>query len=654
MALNDAVPSSATDVFKRNAEDVDRLLNSTGNVTTRTGKELPSWDEITKTNAAWNNRGAWTTATAYAVNDIWESAGVWYAVLTPYTSGATVDLDISGGNVAVLNGNFGSAATKNTDELVTPVNSVADLAGFAGTKDDQQISLKGWHPDSDVGGGILYWDAAKPKSEHNGGTIFSPTVPFSVTTGDYLDGEGETDAGGSGCWVKKGRFVYPEMFGAVGTGTDDDYVSVQATLDSHSNVLLATRYGLSRGVTTTMNGQVVAGINREQSQLVSLQGLWSNSPNNAPITMLHDNCVFKDFTADANNVGSAPSDRTNACKISGSIGFSVVRVDALNATGYAHVAFGNEMVPETSGYYSDCRAENSQVLFEQLACNRVTLYSCTGVATERTVEGFHPYASVKEITYINCKIQPRADVTLGGTAGINIVSVGGLPLGRVTFIDCDVYVNGTGSAVAIDAVSGNIQFIGGSYISDKGASLVAGGAVEIDVNAGAKFSGKQGFNCSSDAGARVSLSSANLQAEKDQGGTAAAFALVTNGCPVSITGGSLEAVGPAGSAAILGAASVSNQTSLSPPVTGGRLSIVKEGVGSVVFTNDGGNAFANIVVNWEDLARFSLQLSVHKQGVTYPAAYSLNWKTIDVSTLRVYAIGLDSTYTLFYRWVLVE
>ena len=44
-------------------------------------------------------------------------------------------------------------------------------------------------------------DSTKLKSEHNGGTVFSPTVPFSATTGDYLNGVGETDASGSGCWV---------------------------------------------------------------------------------------------------------------------------------------------------------------------------------------------------------------------------------------------------------------------------------------------------------------------------------------------------------------------------------------------------------------------------------------------------------------------
>ena len=87
-------------------------------------------------------------------------------------------------------------------DKVKAVNSVADLAGFDGTKDDQQISLKGWHPDSDVGGGILYWDAARPKSEHNGGTVFSPTVPFSNDEAIYNAGTGETEPSGSGCWVR--------------------------------------------------------------------------------------------------------------------------------------------------------------------------------------------------------------------------------------------------------------------------------------------------------------------------------------------------------------------------------------------------------------------------------------------------------------------
>ena len=95
-----------------------------------------------------------------------------------------------------------SVARRLLQVVVSSKDSVQDLVGYTGLIQGQQVSLKGWHPDSDTGGGILYWDAAKLKSEHNGGTVFSPTVPYSVTTGDYLDGVGETAAGGSGCWVR--------------------------------------------------------------------------------------------------------------------------------------------------------------------------------------------------------------------------------------------------------------------------------------------------------------------------------------------------------------------------------------------------------------------------------------------------------------------
>lgn len=156
----------------------------------------------------------------------------------------------------------GTAATKNTDELVTPVNSVADLAGFAGTKDDQQISLKGWHPDSDVGGGILYWDAAKPKSEHNGGTVFSPTVPFSAITGDYLDGVGETDAGGSGCWVRLGYLITPVQYGAKGDSVTDDNSSIDIVNSVNSVVdLQGLTYKYSGALTVLAffkNGKIIA------------------------------------------------------------------------------------------------------------------------------------------------------------------------------------------------------------------------------------------------------------------------------------------------------------------------------------------------------------------------------------------------------------
>lgn len=94
-------------------------------------------------------------------------------------------------------------ASPVADGVITKLDDFSEFEGFTGSNDDQQISVKSWHPGSDVGGGIFYWDGSQAKSNHNGGTIISPTVPWTSTTPDFLNGVGETDSGGTGCWVRK-------------------------------------------------------------------------------------------------------------------------------------------------------------------------------------------------------------------------------------------------------------------------------------------------------------------------------------------------------------------------------------------------------------------------------------------------------------------
>ena len=58
----------------------------------------------------------------------------------------------------------------------------------------------GYHPEwsgtiaGPTGGGIFYWDTVRSKSQHNGGTIISPTVPWNgeqSTLGAFLAGTGK-------------------------------------------------------------------------------------------------------------------------------------------------------------------------------------------------------------------------------------------------------------------------------------------------------------------------------------------------------------------------------------------------------------------------------------------------------------------------------
>lgn len=114
--------------------------------------------------------------------------------------------------------------------IAITIDSVQDIEGLTGP-DDSQMIMKGWHPNSDKGGGQFYFDAAQAKSGHNGGTIFSPTVPWTTTTADYLNGVGETDAGGTGCWVRVYDVLDVMMFSAVGDGVTDDTPSIQAAID---------------------------------------------------------------------------------------------------------------------------------------------------------------------------------------------------------------------------------------------------------------------------------------------------------------------------------------------------------------------------------------------------------------------------------------
>lgn len=110
------------------------------------------------------------------------------------------------------------------------------------------IEVASYHPGwagtsaGPVGGGTFVWDASKPKSNHNGGTIISPTVPWNGTQANlsaFLAGTGETTPAGNGCWVRAdsgmSRFSY---FGAIGNGVLDDTASIQKTIDSSNNIFI--------------------------------------------------------------------------------------------------------------------------------------------------------------------------------------------------------------------------------------------------------------------------------------------------------------------------------------------------------------------------------------------------------------------------------
>ncbi|HCT8055048.1 TPA: hypothetical protein OT937_003115 [Pseudomonas aeruginosa] len=117
------------------------------------------------------------------------------------------------------------------------VSSVADIKNQT-KRSDIKLSLSSYHPLGKSGGGTFIWSPSTPKSNHDGGTIFSPTVPWDgsqSTLSDYLDGEGETDPSGSGCWLRIFDEVKLEYFGGL----------ISETIDSSASFLAAIKYCLS-------------------------------------------------------------------------------------------------------------------------------------------------------------------------------------------------------------------------------------------------------------------------------------------------------------------------------------------------------------------------------------------------------------------------
>lgn len=111
------------------------------------------------------------------------------------------------------------------DEGITIVDNVSDLVSISelSFSDKQGFRVTAYNPGWEASGGIpnggggFTYNASVSKSNHNGGTIISPTVPFSSPIADFLAGVGETDPGGSGCLVRNESSqekVNIESFGA--------------------------------------------------------------------------------------------------------------------------------------------------------------------------------------------------------------------------------------------------------------------------------------------------------------------------------------------------------------------------------------------------------------------------------------------------------
>ena len=127
------------------------------------------------------------------------------------------------------------------------VTDITGLYGVIGNDHVQHVWVYGWHSGSGKGGGRFVWDPNKPRVQHNGGSVISPTVPFSADVIDYLDGIGETAPSNMWCWVRERAKYHYEFydFGHVDTDMDATALSsrITAAMQNHGVYQLHLPYG---------------------------------------------------------------------------------------------------------------------------------------------------------------------------------------------------------------------------------------------------------------------------------------------------------------------------------------------------------------------------------------------------------------------------
>jgi len=186
----------------------------------------------------------------------------------------------------------------------------------------------GWAPRTEApnGGGFFSYDENRAKSDHNGGTIISPTVPWDGSQAglaDFLNGVGETDAGGTGCWVRSNDSeVWVEDFGAVGDGTADDWAAINAAVNrdfrGEGTIIYAgkvklrdTGYYLSK----TLN----------LKRIVHIEGMYGHIENTSGCRLIFApdtrGVIVNRYNTIDDTVEATPSGRADGSKI---IGVSVI------------------------------------------------------------------------------------------------------------------------------------------------------------------------------------------------------------------------------------------------------------------------------------------------------------------------------------------
>lgn len=264
------------------------------------------------------------------------------------------------------------------------------------------------------------------------------------------------------------------------------------------------------------------------------------------------NVTIANLSIDANKL-LVDGARLNGCFMDQATAFTVNGVNVYNATGYGHFAQGdlNSFVANrpdpiyASGTYNDCWAFNTNVAFEQMFSDGITLTNCharDGDGDIHTEYHFHPLSGSKNITYEDCT---SVGAVHGGFGLVSNIA----PLENISIINCTAEV---GAAPAITSAGANpvigLEIVGSSFVSYQNAGARLGGV--SGTIEGSYFQGQvigAEFGYSTD-GTACSIAVADTYAIgiSSPWSPAASYAVNVFGNGITWEGGKLEAWGAAG------------------------------------------------------------------------------------------------------------
>lgn len=133
------------------------------------------------------------------------------------------------------------------------VPSIAGLASLPGVATSSYVVLS-YHAGFLGGGGVFEWDSGGDRADHNGGTVISPTVPWSAIPADYLEGVGETSLATPGVFRRTGDGFTVDCFGAkAGDAAYNSAPAFQKSVDVLNYVIAEGNYFGSGDVVITQS-----------------------------------------------------------------------------------------------------------------------------------------------------------------------------------------------------------------------------------------------------------------------------------------------------------------------------------------------------------------------------------------------------------------